>query len=77
ALAADMEPSRALLSPFRRLPDDIISEIFVGCLPVHHNPVIDPRQPPLLLSLISRRTRSIALATPRLWAAIHIPVIWL
>ncbi|KAJ7326160.1 hypothetical protein DFH08DRAFT_334197 [Mycena albidolilacea] len=64
--------------PVLKLPNEIVSEIFVHFLPVY------PRPPPLTgirsptwLTLICRKWREIALATPALWRAIgltgHIP----
>ncbi|KAJ6457530.1 hypothetical protein C8R47DRAFT_170014 [Mycena vitilis] len=64
----------ALLSPARRLPEDVLRSIFMACLPTTRNPAINGREAPLLLGQICRAWRSVALATPRLWAAIHIVV---
>ncbi|KJA14270.1 hypothetical protein HYPSUDRAFT_208861 [Hypholoma sublateritium FD-334 SS-4] len=63
-------PLKRSLSPFRRLPDDIIREIFIACLETTRN-----REAPVLLTRISSATRAVALSTPALWAAIHIPII--
>ncbi|KAJ7509598.1 hypothetical protein B0H11DRAFT_2421599 [Mycena galericulata] len=64
-----------IIYPILTIPVEIISEIFLHCLPDQ------PTQPsarvaPLLLSAICRQWRYIALSTPRLWAVlkIHIPV---
>ncbi|KAJ7253552.1 hypothetical protein C8J57DRAFT_1722440 [Mycena rebaudengoi] len=64
----------ALVSPARRLPDDVVREIFVASLPTHgnRNCAISAREPPLLLCAISRSWRNLALSTPRIWASIHI-----
>ncbi|KAJ7167984.1 hypothetical protein C8R46DRAFT_996182 [Mycena filopes] len=64
----------ALVSPARRLPEDIVRCIFLATLPTHRNPVICADEAPLLLCQISRHWRTIALTTPRLWASIHIAV---
>ncbi|KAJ7919486.1 hypothetical protein B0H13DRAFT_245365 [Mycena leptocephala] len=64
----------ALVSPVRRLPEDIIRAIFLASLSTHRNPAISSEEAPLLLCQICRLWRSIALATPRMWAAIHIAV---
>ncbi|KAJ7253500.1 hypothetical protein C8J57DRAFT_625635 [Mycena rebaudengoi] len=64
----------ALVSPARRLPDDIISAIFVACLPPTRNPVISVHVAPLLLCRICRAWRIVALSTPQLWTAIHVVV---
>ncbi|KAJ7030109.1 hypothetical protein C8F04DRAFT_1042753 [Mycena alexandri] len=62
----------ALLSPVRRLPLDIIQEIFVACLPTHRNCVMSAVEAPLLLGRICSAWRAISLSTPRLWARLHI-----
>ncbi|KAJ6573528.1 hypothetical protein DFH09DRAFT_868682, partial [Mycena vulgaris] len=36
-LSAYVDAHRALISPVRRLPLDIIREIFMACLPTHRN----------------------------------------
>ncbi|ESK94546.1 hypothetical protein Moror_8013 [Moniliophthora roreri MCA 2997] len=61
----------ALLSPARRIPRDIVSEIFLHCLPTDRLPVCSIAEAPLLLTTICRPWREIALTTPRLWRAVH------
>ena len=74
-LVQQLAPYQALVSPFRRLPHDILRMIFLACLPYDHIPIIDFWQPPLLLTQISSRLRWVAFTTPRLWAAIDIPIL--
>ncbi|KAJ7160143.1 hypothetical protein C8R46DRAFT_1223640 [Mycena filopes] len=74
-LIEDIDAHKALLSPMRRLPQDVLGEIFISCLPSTHNAVVDPRSAPLLLGLVCRRWRGIAHSTPRLWSSLHIPCI--
>ncbi len=74
-LALKVAPYQALLSPFRQIPNEILKEIFIDCLPNEHTPVIDIREPPLLLTQISSHLRQVALTTPRLWTAIRIPLV--
>ncbi|KAI3602748.1 hypothetical protein WG66_008108 [Moniliophthora roreri] len=62
----------ALLSPIRRVPSDILREIFVQCLPEGHLPTHTIHQAPLLLTSICRSWREVAITTPRLWNRIHI-----
>ncbi|KAJ7486606.1 hypothetical protein FB451DRAFT_1553885 [Mycena latifolia] len=62
----------AMVSPARRVPDDIVRAIFVACLPSLRNPVITSDEPPLLLCQICSPWRRLALSTPRLWAAVHV-----
>ncbi|KAJ7127696.1 hypothetical protein C8R44DRAFT_560102, partial [Mycena epipterygia] len=64
----------SLVSPARRLPDDIVRTIFTACLPSDRNPTITSDEAPLLLCQLCRAWRSIALTTPRIWARIHIVV---
>ncbi|KJA16549.1 hypothetical protein HYPSUDRAFT_288912 [Hypholoma sublateritium FD-334 SS-4] len=73
-LTEKVGPYRAVLSPFRALPDDILREIFLACIPTDTNPLVDPRHAPILLTHISRHTRHIALTTARLWVAIHVSI---
>lgn len=75
ALLDSAAPLRRGTSPFRRLPDDIIREIFLACLDTTRNPTMSCREAPVLLTRISSATRAVALSTPALWAAIHIPII--
>ena len=41
-----------ILSPARRLPPDVLHEIFFHCLPTHHNLVMKISESPLLLTRI-------------------------
>ncbi|KAF8200051.1 hypothetical protein K438DRAFT_1823114 [Mycena galopus ATCC 62051] len=64
ALSAYVDAHRTLMSPARRLPLDIIEEIFVACLPTNRNCVMSAQEAPLM--------RAISLGTPRLWSRLHI-----
>ncbi|KAJ7253507.1 hypothetical protein C8J57DRAFT_1348288 [Mycena rebaudengoi] len=64
----------ALVSPARRLPDDIVGAIFLACLPPNWNPIISSHVAPLLLCQISSSWRTVALSTPCLWSSLHIAV---
>ncbi|KAJ3800867.1 hypothetical protein GGU11DRAFT_754065 [Lentinula aff. detonsa] len=74
----DLLEHKALLSGVRKLPVEILSEIFSQCLPevdtssVIWSPEPHPNQAPLLLTQVCRSWRSIAIATPRLWSALII-----
>ncbi|KAF7357944.1 hypothetical protein MVEN_00841000 [Mycena venus] len=72
SLGAYIAAHKALISPVRRLPLDIIEEIFVACLPTHRNCVMSASEAPVLLGRICSSWRTISLATPRLWAKLHI-----
>ncbi|KAJ7603299.1 hypothetical protein DFH06DRAFT_1114676 [Mycena polygramma] len=67
---------RGLISPIRRFPPEILSEIFVlclqECLPRPSYTSIDPSQPPFLFGQICSSWRTISLTTPRLWNDIRL-----
>ncbi len=65
---------KALLSPVRRLPPGVLQRIFMYCLPTGRYPVMSSREAPVLLGRVCSQWRDITLATPRLWAAVHIAV---
>ncbi|KAF7376843.1 hypothetical protein MSAN_00101800 [Mycena sanguinolenta] len=71
-VAAYVEGHRALISPFRRLPLDIIQELFVACLPTHRNCVMSASEAPVLLGRVCSSWRAISLSTPRLWSSLHV-----
>ncbi|KAF7335280.1 F-box domain-containing protein [Mycena sanguinolenta] len=62
------------VSSFSMLPTEIISEIFVSCLPSYWQrcSTLDPTRAPMLLLRVCGQWRSIALSTPRLWAKINL-----
>ncbi|KAK7007922.1 hypothetical protein R3P38DRAFT_2552473 [Favolaschia claudopus] len=74
AFKGNIDAHKALVSPMRFAPDDILREIFIACLPSATNALMDPREAPLLFGRICRHWRDIALSTPMLWASIHIPL---
>jgi len=63
-----------ILSPVRRLPIDVLHEIFFRCLPTHRNPIMKSSEAPVLLTRICSSWRAIALSSPRIWSKIHIPL---
>ncbi|KAK7031758.1 ABC protein [Favolaschia claudopus] len=68
--------NKAILSPLRRIPAEVLTEIF-SCLKPYHEPVSEGRQSylahgPWLPSHVSRRWRAISLSTPSLWSRIVI-----
>ncbi|KAJ3570922.1 hypothetical protein NP233_g4090 [Leucocoprinus birnbaumii] len=74
ALQVFIETRKAYVSPFSRLPLDLIEEIFYHCLPVAHNAVMSIHEPPLVLGRVCRQWRKIAYCAPRLWTSLHIVV---
>ncbi|KAJ6493821.1 hypothetical protein DFH09DRAFT_1206945, partial [Mycena vulgaris] len=67
-----VEAHKALISPARHLPLDIIQKIFVACIPTHRNCVMSASEAPVLLGRICSSWRAISLSTPRIWARLHI-----
>ncbi|KAF7344360.1 F-box domain-containing protein [Mycena sanguinolenta] len=64
----------ALLSPARRLPEDIVRNVFTATLPSTRNATISSEEAPLLLCRVCKSWQAIALSTPQLWASFHIVV---
>ena len=60
-----------ILSPARRLPSDVLDEIFFHCLPTHHNPIMKYSESPLLLIRTCSSWRATALSS-QIWSKIHI-----
>ncbi|KAJ6584012.1 hypothetical protein DFH09DRAFT_1144043 [Mycena vulgaris] len=73
ALEVEIDAHKALMAPLRRIPNDVLGEIFVACLPTAHNALIDPGEAPLILGRICKHWRSVAYSTPTLWSSLHIP----
>ncbi|KAF8962982.1 hypothetical protein BDZ97DRAFT_2059312 [Flammula alnicola] len=73
AIQATINLYNRILSPARRVPPEIWSEIFYHCLPTQHNPIMSTSDSPLLLTRVCSTWRSAALSSPRLWARLHIP----
>ncbi|KAJ7593242.1 hypothetical protein C8J56DRAFT_493915 [Mycena floridula] len=71
-LQSNVVAYKAVLAPIRRLPEDMLREIFVNCLPSNKPAAIAITDAPLLLGRICRSWREIALSTPGLWASIHV-----
>ncbi|KAK6996922.1 hypothetical protein R3P38DRAFT_3068501 [Favolaschia claudopus] len=71
-LSTYVDEHKALISPIRRIPQDVLSEIFFACLPTHRNCVMSASEAPVLLGRICSSWRALSLATPRLWASLHI-----
>ncbi|KAJ6457115.1 hypothetical protein C8R47DRAFT_995901, partial [Mycena vitilis] len=61
-----------IIYPVLALPPEIISRIFVLCLPIHGRVRPSPRSPPLLLTQVCRDWREIALATCELWCSVDV-----
>ncbi|KII91979.1 hypothetical protein PLICRDRAFT_456489 [Plicaturopsis crispa FD-325 SS-3] len=72
AVEENIKNHEALLSPMRRFPPELLSEVFTHCLPEDRRPNAD--RCPLLLGRVCRLWRSVSLSTPFLWssASFHI-----
>ncbi|KAJ6505561.1 hypothetical protein C8R45DRAFT_973118 [Mycena sanguinolenta] len=73
SLQSAIDAHKTLVSPMRRIPDDVLQEIFFACLPTEHHALIDISEAPLLLGRICRRWRALSHVTATLWTSIHIP----
>ncbi|KII84347.1 hypothetical protein PLICRDRAFT_361699 [Plicaturopsis crispa FD-325 SS-3] len=70
ALASLLYSLKAAVSPLRSLPPELLSEIFLHCLPSSAEPYsFDPSETPNLLAQICTRWRAVALGLQPLWAA--------
>ncbi|KAJ7911830.1 hypothetical protein B0H13DRAFT_1526697, partial [Mycena leptocephala] len=76
SLATDLSRNTAILSPMRRMPPEILSEIFMLTLPsdraVLEHGRINMRDSPWVLTHICGRWRIVALASSSLWSFIGI-----
>lgn len=68
----DIEALQNILSPIRRIPVEILSEIFVRCLSKDGLTRPSSGEAPLLLMMICRRWRDVAISTPKLWSSLSI-----
>jgi F-box-like len=64
-LTTDLEERRAWIAPIRKLPSELLSEIFVFGSEMEH-------LAPVTITEVSRLWRDVVLATPRAWSRIHI-----
>ncbi|KAG5641715.1 hypothetical protein DXG03_004402 [Asterophora parasitica] len=67
-----IELFRATLSPMRKLPVELIQDIFIRCLPTDRNAIMAATEAPLLLGRVCSSWRSISRATPELWTSLHV-----
>ncbi|KAH9481742.1 hypothetical protein JR316_0006269 [Psilocybe cubensis] len=63
---------RSLLSPIRRLPPEILTEIFEYCLPSDKFIRASPYEAPLLLTHVCSAWRNACIANPLLWRSLEI-----
>ncbi|KAF9477124.1 hypothetical protein BDN70DRAFT_862273 [Pholiota conissans] len=72
ALDVMITEQTSLLAPWRRIPDKILSAIFIYCLPAQHYTPMTIHDAPLRLTFVCQRWRRVAFNTPYLWATLHI-----
>ncbi|KAG2133639.1 uncharacterized protein EDB93DRAFT_1331395 [Suillus bovinus] len=65
---------KGLVSGLRRLPTEILSEIFHHCLPESCDQLPSGLQAPLLLTEVCRRWREVAIGTRSLWSRLSVQV---
>ncbi|KAJ7458618.1 hypothetical protein FB451DRAFT_1508047 [Mycena latifolia] len=67
---------KTALSPIRRIPPEILAEIFLLCrnssLRDVDYSVADPRHAPTVLTHVSSRWREVCMGSPRLWDHLHL-----
>ncbi|KAF8137256.1 hypothetical protein EV363DRAFT_1580935 [Boletus edulis] len=63
---------QALTSPARRIPPEVLGEVFYHCL--SKTPYITPRdvESPMMLTRVCRHWRDVALSTPHLWSSLSV-----
>ncbi|PBK65360.1 hypothetical protein ARMSODRAFT_917748, partial [Armillaria solidipes] len=66
---ANQANAKKILSPSRRLPPEVLTEIFIWRWSFHgqRGPSLDPRAVPWSLTHVSRKWREVAIATPIIW----------
>ncbi|KDR67366.1 hypothetical protein GALMADRAFT_79935, partial [Galerina marginata CBS 339.88] len=66
-LHRELEACRSLITPGRRVPDDILREIFHQCLPKDRNVYLRNDTAPLVFTRICSNWRQVAISTPTIW----------
>ncbi|KAJ6475581.1 hypothetical protein C8R45DRAFT_1010412 [Mycena sanguinolenta] len=72
ALWAYHAQNTRILSPLRRMPPEILSEIFSWTLPFAHHPTFSTKKCPWILAHICRTWRAVAISNPSLWSVIAV-----
>lgn len=68
----EIESLRSLLTPIRRLPPELLTEIFMHCLPYQRFIRPAPDQAPLLLAQICASWRRASISIPSLWTSLEL-----
>ncbi|KAK0491714.1 hypothetical protein EDD18DRAFT_1080494, partial [Armillaria luteobubalina] len=71
---ANQRDAKQILSPSRRLPLEVLTEIFIQCWLFcgRMGPPLNPHAAPWKLTHVCRKWREVALATPKIWSNIHL-----
>ncbi|KAJ7464684.1 hypothetical protein B0H11DRAFT_1814937, partial [Mycena galericulata] len=69
-----IDAHRALTSPIRRLPQDILLEIFASCLPTQCGSLVNTSEAPLVLGHICTYWRYIVCQAPNIWTSMRISI---
>ncbi|KAF5341860.1 hypothetical protein D9611_001122 [Ephemerocybe angulata] len=73
-LNESIDAHKRLRSPIRRLPKELLLEIFVLCLPARHQPVLAEWKAPLLLTRVCKSWRTLVMSAPVLWSSLHVAI---
>ncbi|KAJ3503503.1 hypothetical protein NLJ89_g8402 [Agrocybe chaxingu] len=65
---------QALLAPMRRLPPEVLQEIFIFSIPATSYALMTRHDTPVSLTQVCQLWRQVAIATPAVWSSIHIPI---
>ncbi|KAJ7080524.1 hypothetical protein C8R44DRAFT_754285 [Mycena epipterygia] len=60
SLNALIDAHKVLLSPIRRVPQNVLQGIFLACLPTSHDALVDPNEMPMFLGRHGIHLRSVA-----------------
>ncbi|KAK0207279.1 hypothetical protein IW262DRAFT_1420758 [Armillaria fumosa] len=71
---ANQSDAKKILSPSRRLPPEVLTEIFIQCWSFcgRMGPTLNPRAVPWKLTHVCRKWREVAIATPKIWSIIRL-----
>ncbi|KAG1897080.1 uncharacterized protein F5891DRAFT_1243630 [Suillus fuscotomentosus] len=67
-----MELHKGFVSPLWSLPNEILSKIFVHCLPEDEHLSLAQNEAPMLLTRVCKKWRGVAVATSDLWYKLHL-----
>ncbi|KAJ7653783.1 hypothetical protein B0H17DRAFT_993610, partial [Mycena rosella] len=72
ALRNDLSLHTAIISPMRRMPYELLAEIFSLALPYHPIGTFNVQDAPWTLAQVCGRWKAVALSSPSLWSLIAI-----